>query len=218
MALGQEPPSPEEMERPPRDRSRGLLTLPLIVHSYLFLGLLEALWSMFLFFLVLTQGGWHYGEDLAAADPLYRSATGIALATILLMQIGNLLGRRSTLGSGLDRGIFKNGLMLAGIAIQVVFSWALLYWPPLQKVLQTGAVEGEIYLLAWLGIPLIFGIDYLRKRVVLRRGREKGEGRKQNTENRIQNTEYRRERGEGRREKGEGRREKGEGSRPPVGA
>jgi sodium/potassium-transporting ATPase subunit alpha len=200
MALGQEPPSPEEMERPPRDRSRGLLTLPLIVHSYLFLGLLEALWSMFLFFLVLTQGGWHYGEDLAAADPLYRSATGIALATILLMQIGNLLGRRYRLHSGLDRGIFKNGLMLAGIAIQVVFSWALLYWGPLQKVLQTGAVEVKIYLLAWLGIPLIFGIDYLRKRVVLRRGREKGENRIQKTENRIQKTEYRGEKGEGRRE------------------
>ena len=48
MALGQEPPDPEEMRRPPRDRSRGLLTRPLIVHSYLFLGLLEALWSLFL--------------------------------------------------------------------------------------------------------------------------------------------------------------------------
>jgi hypothetical protein len=90
--------------------------------------------------------------------------------------------------------------MLAGIAIQVVFSWALLYWGPLQKVLQTGAVEVKIYLLAWLGIPLIFGIDYLRKRVVLRRGREKGENRIQKTENRIQKTEYRGEKGEGRRE------------------
>jgi sodium/potassium-transporting ATPase subunit alpha len=86
------------------------------------------------------------------------------------------------LHSGLDRGIFKNGLMLAGIAIQVVFSWALLYWAPLQKVLQTGAVAWEVYLLAWLGIPLIFGLDYLRKRVFL--GREKGEGRREKGEGR----------------------------------
>ena len=55
--------------------------------------------------------------------------------------------------------------MLLGIAIQIVFSWALLYWPPLQKVLGTGPVSTEIYLLAWLGIPLIFGLDYLRKRL-----------------------------------------------------
>jgi len=172
MALGQEPPDPEEMRRPPRDRRQGLLTRPLLLHSYLFLGLLEALWSLSLFFLVLRQGGWRWGEELAAADPLYRSATGIALATILLMQIGNLLGRRYARLSGLDRGILRNRLMLLGIAIQVVFSWALLYWPPLQKTLATGPVSAEIYLLAWLGIPLIFGLDWVRKRVVSRRDHE----------------------------------------------
>jgi sodium/potassium-transporting ATPase subunit alpha len=163
MALGQEPPDPEEMTRPPRDRSRGLLTRPLIVHSYCFLGLLEALWSLALFFLVLVDGGWQWGTELAANDPLYRSATGIALATILLMQIGNLLGRRYRLRSGLDRGVFGNRLMLLGIAIQVIFSAALLYWPPLQRVLGTGPVAPGIFLLAWLGVPLIFGLDYLRK-------------------------------------------------------
>ncbi len=34
MGLGQEPPDPEEMRRPPRDRSEGLLTPPLMVHSH----------------------------------------------------------------------------------------------------------------------------------------------------------------------------------------
>jgi len=168
MALGQEPPDPAEMERPPRERSQGLLSRGLILHSYGFLGLLEALWSLALFFLVLLQGGWQWGMELAAADPLYRSATGIALATILLMQIGNLLGRRYRLRSGLDRGIFSNRLLLLGIVVQVVFSAALLYWPPLQRVLGTGPVAPGIYLLAWLGIPLIFGCDYLRKRVLAR--------------------------------------------------
>ncbi|MBN2429685.1 MAG: cation-transporting P-type ATPase [Deltaproteobacteria bacterium] len=167
MALGQEPPDAEEMNRPPRDQNEGLLTLPLISHSYLFLGLLEALWSMTLFFLVLIQGGWHYGQDLGTADPLYRSATGIALATILLMQIGNLLGRRFRSRSGLDGGIFRNRLLILGIIIQIVFSWALLYFPPVQKVLATGPVALDVYLLAWLGIPLIFGLDYLRKKGLL---------------------------------------------------
>jgi sodium/potassium-transporting ATPase subunit alpha len=164
MALGQEPPDAEEMERPPRPREQGLLTPALVMHSYLFLGLLEALWSLTLFFVVLTAGGWRYGMDLAADDPLYRSATGIALATILLMQIGNLAGRRFARRSGVDSGLFRNRLLLAGILIQVVFSWALLYAKPLQKVLGTGPVEPGFYLLAWLGIPLIFGCDYLRKR------------------------------------------------------
>ena len=168
MALGQEPPDPEEMKRPPRERGQGLLTRALIVHSYLFLGLLEAAWSLALFFLVLVQGGWQWGVELAGGDPLYRSATGIALATILLMQIGNLLGRRYRRRSGLDRGLFTNRLLLLGIVVQVVFSAALLYWPPVQRVLGTGPVDPEIYLLAGCGIPLIFGLDYLRKRFLLR--------------------------------------------------
>ena len=90
--------------------------------------------------------------ELAADDPLYRSATGIALATILLMQIGNLVGRRYVKSSGLDFGLFRNRLMLAGIMIQVFISWSLLYLPPLQTILGTGPVNSSVYLIAWLGI------------------------------------------------------------------
>ena len=165
MALGQEPPDPDAMRQPPRGREFRLLSTGLVVHSYLFLGLLEALWSLSLFFFVLVDGGWSYGMELAADDPLYRSATGIALATILLMQIGNLVGRRYARRSGLDFGLLRNRLLLAGILVQVVFSWALLYLPPVQKVLGTGPVSLPVYLMAWLGIPLIFGADYLRKKI-----------------------------------------------------
>ncbi len=164
MALGQEPSDSEQMQSPPRARGEGLLSFRVVAHSYFFLGLLEAGWSMFLFFLVLSLGGWSYGEIPPSTDMVYRAATGVALSSILLMQIGNLIGRRFALRSGLDRGLFANRLMLAGIAIQIVFSWGVLYFPPLQTVLGTAPVSPGIYLLAWLGIPLIFGCDYLRKR------------------------------------------------------
>jgi len=169
MALGQEPPDPESMRQPPRGQEFRLLSPGLVVHSYLFLGLLEAIWSLGLFFYVLVDGGWQFGMELGADDPLYRSATGIALATILLMQIGNLIGRRFANLSGLDLGIFRNRLMMAGIMIQIIFSWGLLYFPPLQKILGTGPVAGSVYLFAWLGVPLIFTADYLRKRLFLRK-------------------------------------------------
>jgi sodium/potassium-transporting ATPase subunit alpha len=168
MALGQEPPDPDAMRQPPRGREFRLLDPALVMHSYLFLGLLEALWSLTLFFYVLIDGGWSYGMDLTADDLTYRSATGIALATILLMQIGNLIGRRYARKSGIDKGILRNHLMLAGILIQVIFSWALLYLPPVQQVLGTGPVSPPIYLIAWLGIPLIFGADFLRKKLMVR--------------------------------------------------
>jgi sodium/potassium-transporting ATPase subunit alpha len=173
MALGQEPPDPDEMKRPPRRREQSLLTVPLVAHSYLFLGLIEALWSLGLFFAVLVGGGWSWGAPLASDDPLYRSATGVALASILLMQIGNLAGRRFPLRSGLDTGLVRNRLMALGIAVQVVFAWAVLYAPPVQAVLGTGPVSLSTFALAWAGIPLVFGLDYLRKRWVARLRRER---------------------------------------------
>lgn len=165
IALGQEPPDPDAMQRPPRDRSRGLLTLPLIAHSYLFLGLMEGAWSLFLFFLILMNGGWTPGQELATSDPLLHSAMGVTLSTILLMQIGNLIGRRYTIRSGIDMGLFRNHLLIPAILIQVVFSWGVLYWPPLNLILGTGPVAIHYYFLAWFGILLIFGFDYIRKQI-----------------------------------------------------
>ena len=168
IGLGREPPEPEVMNRPPRSEKQPLLSRELLVQSFVFLGLMEAGWSLFLFFLVLVGGGWRFGMELAPTAPLHRSATGIALAAILLMQIGNLVGRRSHTGSGLDRGLYTNPLILIGICIEVVFSWAVLYFPPVQKIMGTGPVPLSIYALAWLGIILLYGADYLRKRIMAR--------------------------------------------------
>jgi sodium/potassium-transporting ATPase subunit alpha len=139
--------------------------LPLIAHSYLFLGLIEAAFALSLFFWVLVEGGWAYGQDLATGDPLYRSATGITLSSIILMQIGNLFGRRSRYGLGIDAAALKNPLLIAGVGFEIVFSWAILFFPPLGAVLGTGPVAIEVYAVAWAGPPLIFLLDYLRKRV-----------------------------------------------------
>jgi sodium/potassium-transporting ATPase subunit alpha len=168
MGLGQEPADPEVMTRAPRDLGQGLLTTPLILHSYCFLGLFEGIWSLGLFFYVLVDGGWRYGAPLPSDSPLYRSAVGITLATILLMQIGNLIGRRFATRSGLDRGLVTNRLLAAGILIQIIFSWALLYWPPLQRIMGTGPVPFQVYAFAWLGTLALFSVDYGRKMLVKR--------------------------------------------------
>ena len=168
MGLGQQKPDPDVMRQPPRDRQQGLLSWPLIAHSYLFLGLIEAAFALGLFFWVLSQGGWVWGQELGADDPLYRSATGITLSAIILMQIGNLFGRRSRYRSGLTRDVFQNPLILAGVGFEIVFSWAVLYFPPLSAILGTGPVAISVYAVAWLGVPLIFGLDYARKRIAWR--------------------------------------------------
>jgi sodium/potassium-transporting ATPase subunit alpha len=169
IGLGQEPPERDSMQRPPGRLDERLLSTRLMLTAYLFLGVIQAAFSLFLFFLVLHQGGWHWGQELVENGPLYRSATGVTLATIILMQIGNVIGRRSLRGSGLDRGLLANRILLLGVATEILFSWAVLYVPFVQGLLQTGPVYWQIYAVAWLGIPLMFGLDYVRKRLAGRR-------------------------------------------------
>ena len=171
MGLGQEKPDPDTMKQPPRERRQGLLAFPMIAHSYLFLGLIEAAFALSLFFYVLFDGGWTWGADLGVRDPLYLSATGITLSSIVLMQIGNLFGRRSHRGSGLSLTFLKNPLIVGGLVFEAVFSWAILYFPPVSNVLGTGPVSTELYAVAWCGPFLIFGLDYARKKFFVALGK-----------------------------------------------
>jgi sodium/potassium-transporting ATPase subunit alpha len=166
IGLGQEPPDGETMNRPPRGRRGRLLDTKLILRSYLFLGLVEAVWAMFMFFLALHLGGWRYGQDLAATDPLYRSATGVTLVSVVFTQIGNLIGRRYEARSGLDRGIVRNPLFVIGIALEVAFIVAVVYLPPLGRALGTGPIAPWLLGLAALGGPMLFLADGVRKRWV----------------------------------------------------
>lgn len=165
IGLGQEPPEPDVMQRPPRQPDERLLSRSLMMTAYLFLGVIQAAWSLGLFFLVLVRGGWHWGTELAVSNSLYRSATGITLSSIVIMQIANVIGRRSLRGSGIDARLFQNRLLWLGVAVEVVFSWAVLYWPPMQQLLGTGPVAWQVYAFAWLGIPLLYLLDLARKQL-----------------------------------------------------
>jgi sodium/potassium-transporting ATPase subunit alpha len=164
IGLGQEPPDGEAMNRPPRGRLGRLLDTKLILRSYLFLGLIEAVWAMFMFFLVLLLGGWRYGHDLVANDPLYHRATGVTLVSVVFTQIGNLIGRRYETRSGLDRGLFRNPFFIIGVALEIAFAVAVVYLPPLGRVLGTGPISPWLLGLAALGAPALFLADWLRKR------------------------------------------------------
>ncbi|MFM8252606.1 MAG: HAD-IC family P-type ATPase, partial [Planctomycetota bacterium] len=166
IGLGQELPESEVMREPPRRATAGLLDWPLLVHAYLLLGLAEACYSLLLFFGVLWQGGWNWGDRLSDSDPLYRQATTATLASVVVMQMANVLGRRSQAGTGINRGLLANRLLLLGLALEGLFLLAILTWSPAQQVLGTAALTWPQ--LPWIlaGAPLILGIDWCCKRFV----------------------------------------------------
>ncbi|HEY6611470.1 MAG TPA: HAD-IC family P-type ATPase, partial [Pseudomonas sp.] len=164
LALGAERPDPQTMQRPPRPRGERLLSWPLLARAYLFLGPLEALAGMSLFFLVLAWGGWDYGSPLARLDPLYLQATGACLAAIVVMQVANLLACRSPTESALNTGVRGNPLLLWGIACELLLIGAIIYTPLGQTLFGTAALPVE----AWLAmLPFAAGLLLLEE---LRKG------------------------------------------------
>ena len=95
LGLGAEKPAPDIMKAPPRRARDRLLNWPLLARAYLFLGPDAGRGRDGAYWFVLRTGGWHYGEMLAAHDPLYLQATTACLSAIVVMQIVNVFLCRS---------------------------------------------------------------------------------------------------------------------------
>jgi calcium-translocating P-type ATPase len=168
LALGAEAPRHDVMQRPPRARSERLLSWPLLLRAYLFLGLLEAAAAMAAFFYVLHDGEWRYGQPLAADSTLYLQATTACLSTIIVMQVMNVFLCRHPRESVFRFPWLGNRLLLLGIALEITLILLIVYAPLGNSLFGTAPISIDVWLYA---IPFAFAmlaLDELRK-VLLRR-------------------------------------------------
>jgi sodium/potassium-transporting ATPase subunit alpha len=166
IALGSEKPEPDVMNRPPRRRGERILTVPILLRSYLFLGLIEAIAAMTGYYYVLKSGGWSYGMPLSEADPLYLKATTITLAAIIIAQIANGLTCRTTKESLFKIGIFTNRYLLMGIALEIILILLIVYLPSLQRIFGTAPLNLGDWLILLPFAVLLLGADEIRKWMV----------------------------------------------------
>jgi len=168
LGLGVERPDPQVMRLPPRPQRERLLSLPLALRGYLFLGAIEAIAAMAAFFFLLHGSGWRYGESLAATDPLYPRATAACLSAIIVMQIVNVYLCRSSVRSVFATGLFDNPLIVAGVALEIALILLIDYTPLGNVVLGTAPVPVKLWLFV---IPFAAGmlvLEELRKWLVRR--------------------------------------------------
>ena len=163
LALGAEKPDPGVMQRLPRARNERLLSWGLLVRAYLFLGVLEAAAAMAVFFFVLEAAGWHYGVSLDRNDPLYLQATSACLATIVVMQMMNVILCRHPFRSSLSVGLFGNRYILLGLAAELGVILFIVYTPAGNWLFGTAAIGAEVWLLALLGAALMWLLEEVRK-------------------------------------------------------
>jgi magnesium-transporting ATPase (P-type) len=147
LGLGVERPGPETMRLPPRNQNQRLLNRAVWLRAYLFLGLLEAAAGMAAYFFVLYGGGWHYGDKLAASDPLYLQATTACLSTIIVLQIVTVFLCRSAVRSVFATSLFDNRWILAGVALEAALLLVYNYMPLANWLLDTSPVPPALWLL-----------------------------------------------------------------------
>jgi sodium/potassium-transporting ATPase subunit alpha len=168
LGLGIERPQPDVMQRPPRLKSERLLNRPLLLRAYLFLGLIEAAIAMGAFFLYLDTHGWTPGMHLDWSSPLYKEATSVTLAAIVLTQVANVLACRSDRRSAFTLGWFGNPLIAAGIAFELTMLMLLIYTPLGHRLFGTSGLPPWIFGPLALGALVLVLAEDIRKAVVSR--------------------------------------------------
>jgi sodium/potassium-transporting ATPase subunit alpha len=164
LALGSEKPTPGIMKQPPRKLTDRLLSLPLIIRAYLFLGPIEAIACMFGFFWVLREGGWLWGTALPATDILYQQATTACLSAIIITQIANVFACRSSRESVFSLGFFSNKLIFAGIAVEIALQLFIVYTDWGNAIFSTASIPLRVWIVLIPFAVALFTAEELRKK------------------------------------------------------
>jgi sodium/potassium-transporting ATPase subunit alpha len=151
LALGADPPQPGMMNVPPRPRTERLLNRHLLLRAYFFLGLNSAVLAMGAFFLYLFTQGWMWGTPLNWSSTLYKEATTVSLAGIVLAQVANVFACRSDRISAVKLGWFSNPLILWGIVTEISLLTLIIYTPIGNSIFGTSPLP------AWIFGPLLLG-------------------------------------------------------------
>lgn len=170
LGLGAGKPGPDNMNRPPRSRKERLLDWRLLVHTYLFLGILEAVVAMAAYFFVLHSGGWHWDESLEDYDSLSLQATTACFSAIIITQIVNVFLCKTPGRSVFSGQLFDNRIILWGIALEITLVSAIDYTPWGNLIFGTAPIAHEVWLFV---LPLALGmllLEELRKIVVVKLG------------------------------------------------
>lgn len=108
-------------------------------------------------------GGWQFGDQLSANDPIYIKGITMTFAGIVIGQIGNLISVRTKKTSIFKARFAWNPWILRAILIQIGILCLLIYVPFFQPIFGTTALDYYDWMYLIL-IPLIvIAAEELRK-------------------------------------------------------
>ncbi|WEV37524.1 cation-transporting P-type ATPase [Lactobacillus sp. ESL0677] len=162
LGLGGEAVDPDVMKQAPRKRNEHLLNRSVILHAFLWYGLISSIISIGAYFFVNSQNGWPQAA-LASSGPVYMRATTMVLGAIVFTQVANVLNCRTNKVSIFKKGLFSNHNIWYGIIFEILLFLILTVTPGLQQLFNTTRLLPTDWLFLFcLPIPLVL-IDELRK-------------------------------------------------------
>jgi sodium/potassium-transporting ATPase subunit alpha len=117
------------------------------------------------FFLYLLCRGWTWGTPLSWSSSLYREATTVTLAGIVLAQVANVFACRSDSMSIIRLGFFTNTLIVWGVLVELILLLAIVYTPPGNAAFATRPLPAWILGLLLLGALVLLLAEETRKRL-----------------------------------------------------
>ncbi len=178
VALGTEKPEPNVMQRPPRKRSTRLVDNGLLVRSFLWLGMLEAVLCYIGFFSVYVFSG---NADLLSipwleklsypdffhleipAENVNKMAATVFHAGVVMAQVGNAFACRSGILRNTRLGWGSNRLLIYAAIFEIAGIVIIIH----QETIATYFNHVNIPLRYWLGLAffplIIYGTEWIRK-------------------------------------------------------
>jgi Ca2+-transporting ATPase len=167
LALGVDPPEEDVMDRPPRSLDEHIITRPLLLRAFAWLGLIQGLVAVAAFyFQYWTNGYWGQWLDLPSAGLLYQSATAMVLAAIVVTQMGNLFAQRSERTSVFRSKPFSNRLIWVAVAVALAIVSIVIHVPFFQRFFDTAGFPASNWLFLLALSPIVLLADELRKAVL----------------------------------------------------
>lgn len=177
LALGAEHPEKGILQRPPQRYATDLLDSSLLLRSYAFLGMIEAILSLGAFLMVWLEAGYSLAaiqqvtEQILynAADgdirQLYQHATTMAFAAIVACQIGNLFVCRSEYLPCWQMSLTDNYLLWLGLGTELALTAGFIYAPFLAALFMMQPLTAHDWSLLALCPVILIGTEELRRYV-----------------------------------------------------
>ena len=156
IGLATETSETDVMNQPPRPRGERLLSLSLLLNSYLLWGLFESVAGFAAYLAVLYHGGWQPGVVLPPGSELHAQSIAAFFAAIILCQVVNVMIWRTSHQSVFSKGLLRNSAVLAGIAVELVLLWAIVETDLGHRLFATASMPPW----AWL-VPVPFAVAML---------------------------------------------------------